>query len=168
LIAFSASNEKQILTKLAEMEDKVLAAIIGAIAGGMSTYLGAILKFRVDLKSQYDKDLRDKRIAQYSDLWRLTGTFPKYARENRLMHQDLQTLMVALREWYFTKGGMFLSDASRDAYFALQEELKSVCDGFQPGSIVEETAYQRLRGKGSAVRSALVRDVGTRKASELN
>lgn len=152
------------------MDDKILAAIIGAIAGVVTTYLGAILKFRVDLKSQYDKDLRDKRIAQYYDLWKLTGTFPKYAREKQLTHQDLQCLMVALREWYFTKGGMFLSDAGRDAYFALQEELKLVGDSLDSSQavVLDEATYERLRSKGSALRSALVRDVGTRKASELN
>jgi hypothetical protein len=152
------------------MEDKLLAAIIGATAGVITTYLGAILKFRVDLKSQYDKDLRDKRIAQYCELWKLTGTFPKYARDKQVTHQDLQCLMVALREWYFTKGGMFLSDAARDAYFALQEELKIASGSLDSSQAVikDEVAYDRLRLKGSALRSALVRDVGTRKASELN
>lgn len=76
------------------MEDNLLAAIIGAIAGVVTTYLGAILKFRVDLKSQYDKDLRDRRIAQYAELWKLTGTFPKYAREKQPTYQDIQGLMV--------------------------------------------------------------------------
>lgn len=151
------------------MEDKLLAAIIGAIAGVVTTYLGAILKFRVDLKSQYDKDLRDRRITQYSDLWRLTGIFPKYAHEKQLTNQDLQGLMVSLREWYFTKGGMFLSDAARDAYFALQEALKSVSSSqFKSSGCLDEATYELLRSKGSTLRSALVRDVGTRKASEMN
>jgi hypothetical protein len=131
------------------MEDKLLAAIIGAIAGVVTTYLGAILKFRVDLKSQYDKDLRDKRLAQYSELWKLTGIFPKYAREKQLSHQDLQGLKVTLREWYFTKGGMFLSDTARDAYFALQEELKSVSDNLNTSQsvVLDEVAYERLRSQ---------------------
>jgi hypothetical protein len=152
------------------MEDNILAAIIGAIAGVVTTYLGAILKFRVDLKSQYDKDLRDRRIEQYSDLWKLTGTFPKYARTKQPTHQDLQGLMVALRDWYFSRGGIFLSDAGRDAYFALQEELKLFSDSTDSSQavVLDQATYERLRSKCSALRSALVRDVGTRKASELN
>jgi hypothetical protein len=152
------------------MDEKLVAAIIGAVAGIVTTYLGAILKFRVDLKSQYDRDLREKRIAQYGDLWKLTGIFPKYAREKELTHQYLLRLMIALREWYFTKGGMFLSDAARDAYFALQEELKPVSDNLNSNEavVLNGVVYERLRSKGSALRSALVRDVGTRNASELN
>lgn len=152
------------------MEDKILAALIGAFAGIVTTYLGAILKFRVDLKSQYDKDLRDKRIMQYTDLWRLTSALPKYAREKPITQQDLQRLTVALRDWYFTKGGIYLSDASRDAYFAMKEELKAVVNSLEPieVAVVDEPAYEQLRSKVSTLRSALVRDVGTRKASELS
>ena len=80
--------------------------------------------------------------------------------------------MVALREWYFTKGGMFLSDAGRDAYFALQEELKLFSDRFDTSPsqavVLDQVTYERLRSKCSTLRSALVCDVGTRKSSELN
>lgn len=77
--------------------------------------------------------------------------------------------MVALRERYFMKGGLFLRDAARDAYFALQEELKSVSSSqFKSSGCLDEATYELLRSKGSTLRSALVRDVGTRKASEMN
>lgn len=62
---------------------------------------------------------------------------------------------------------MFLSEASRDAYFAFQEKLKAVLDERKPDETpLEDPIYERLRKVGSALRSTLVRDVGTRKESE--
>jgi hypothetical protein len=151
------------------MEDKILAAIAGLVAGIITTYLGAILKFRDDLRARYDNDLREKRIDEYRGLWRLTEMFPKYARTKPVLMQDIRRLTGNLRDWYFQRGGMFLSGASRDAYFEFQEKLKAVLDERRPDETpLEEPVYERLRKVGSDLRSTLVRDVLTRKESELN
>lgn len=155
------------------MEDKIIAAIIGVFFGFISTYLAAILKFRQDLRAQYDKDLRDKRIEEYRELWELTGAFPKYAVPKSVTYGDANKLAENLRIWYFGKGGMFLSDDSRNAYFKYQEAFKKILadeteDLSRPLGKPGDRTYELLRQRGSKLRSALVRDVGTRKASELN
>lgn len=43
------------------MEQQLVTALIGAIVV-ISTYLLAIVKFRQDLCTKYDRDLRDKRV----------------------------------------------------------------------------------------------------------
>ena len=45
--------------------DTILIALISGIVGFVPTYLSAILKFRKDLESEYDKDLRQNRINVY-------------------------------------------------------------------------------------------------------
>jgi hypothetical protein len=150
------------------MDEKIAAAIIGAIFGIITTYLGAVLKFRSDLRFEYDKDLRAKRIEHYLELWRLTSLFPKYGREGDVTLPNVRTLTIGFRDWYF-KSGMFLSDRSRDAYFHFQEALAELLKdpAVDPTKALDEGTYNRLRAMGSDLRSALVIDVGTRKVSEL-
>ena len=83
---------------------------------------------------------------------------------------DLQKLTASLRQWYFEKGGLFLSEKSRDSYFALQDAIKKVLDvkGQSGGATVDEETYENLRKSGSELRTALTRDVGTRKSPKLN
>ena len=114
------------------MDSILLAAIIGALAGVVGTYLGAILKVRKDLEFEYDKSLREKRIVAYQALWKLTGAFPRYAIEKPTTYGDLRKLTASLRDWYFETGGVFLTDASRDAYFALQKALTPLTTGAEP------------------------------------
>jgi hypothetical protein len=112
--------------------------------------------------------LRSKRIGQYSELWQLTGLFPKYAREAAVTLADVRAISINLRSWYF-KSGMFLSDQGRDAYFDYQRALNEVLKkmALSPTTPLEEPTYEYLRSLGSEFRTALVWDVGTRKHSEL-
>jgi len=50
----------------------------------------------------------------------------KYARPKELTFEGLETLTLSLRKWYFQKGGLFLSDNSRDRYFELQDAIRDV------------------------------------------
>jgi len=152
------------------MDSTVSAALIGASVGVITTYLAAVLKLRSDLRFEFDKDLREKRITHYEELWRLTGAFPKYGPQPEITYGELRTLTSKLRDWYFSKGGMFLSNEGRAAYFYFQERLRAVLANPQlsPSESVDNPTYERLRNFGSDLRTALVKDVGTRKQSELS
>src|SRR5687768_3027011 len=151
------------------MEEKVIISIASASFGAVITYVVAILKLRRELEYKYDMDLRDKRLPQYLELWRLLEEVPKYARPSQLTVDDLHKLTASLRQWYFQKGGLFLSDKSRDAYFALQDEIKdALASNKSPQLEVDEKTYEVLRKAGSFLRAALARDVGTRRAPVLN
>jgi hypothetical protein len=69
-------------------------------------------------------------------------------------------MAVALRKWYFEEGGLFFSEPARDAYFALQDGLKEL--GEPSHDPVPKPALEALIGKGSALRTYLSADVGTR------
>jgi hypothetical protein len=144
------------------MTDQLLAAIIGAVIGFISTYLAAVVKLRQDLRAEYDKDLRERRIPEYKRLWKLTDLFPKYARTTIPTVADVRELAISLRDWYFDGGGMLLSKSGRESYFALQEALGGLLTAGDDGP-VDEATYERLRQRCSALRSALVQDVGTRR-----
>lgn len=150
--------------------NEIINALPGVFVGALITYLFAVLKLRKELEFKYDTDLRDKRIARYLELWKLLEDLAKYARPKELTFADLEKLTASLREWYFQKGGLFLSDNSRDSYFDLQEAIKKVLASHTEAKeqAVPETIYEELRQTGSSLRTALVRDVGTRQEAKLN
>jgi hypothetical protein len=152
------------------MDSALIGAIIGAAFGVLGTYLSAILKYRQDLRAEYDKDLREKRLPEYKNLWRWTELFPKYARTAQVSYEDVETLSVNLRDWYFQNGGMFLSAGSRDEYFALQDALTKTIRkaGQNMDTILDEETFEMLREKCSNLRTASTSDVGTRTEPELD
>lgn len=143
------------------MTEPMWLLLIGAVVGFISTYLTAILKLRQDLRAEYDKDLRARRIPAYTLLWQLTDLFPKYGHTSGPTGTEVRSLTISLRDWYFGGGGMFLSQNARDRYFALQDTLSEVFTSV-PDAQVDDTTYERVRKSCSDLRSALVRDVGTR------
>jgi hypothetical protein len=151
------------------MDERASIGILGALLGAATTYLVAVLKLRKELEYRYDTDLRDKRIPQYLELWKLLEVLAKYARPREVTCDDLRTLATSLRQWYFEKGGLYLSERSRGAYFALQDAIKTELDSKpSPGGEVISGTFEALRTRGSDLRTALTRDVGTRKAPRLN
>lgn len=153
------------------MDDKLIIGIVSGLVGAITTYIFAVLKLRKELEFKYDTDLREKRIPQYLELWKLLEDLAKYARPKELTVDDVNKLTGSLRQWYFEKGGLFLSDSSRDAYFDLQEAIKDVLatrTQTSSDSKIREPTFETLRAKGSTLRTALTRDVGTRKAPQLN
>lgn len=143
----------------------LLTALVAAAGGIIGGIIVTYLKFRKDLESKYDIELRASRIVEYRSLWKCTGRFPKYGRPEKVTFETVQTMIGELRDWYFNGGGLFLTDDGRDAYFALQELLKTtVEDAKLPAqSDLPPAIYEAIRECGSSLRTKLVRDVGTRK-----
>lgn len=142
----------------------IIGLLASALVGAIATYSVAVLRIRGELRNKYDMDLRGRRIGVYLELWKLLEDLPKYARPKQLTRGDLGSLSVSLRQWYFQKGGLFLSKKGRDTYFRLQdaitEELESRTPSDEP---LDEVTYQALRRLGHDLREALALDVGTRK-----
>ena len=147
-------------------------------SGSASAYLAARWKAHKDLEADYDRELRGARIAAYRALWTLLEPLARYAPPGPLTAAVAADLASALRGWYFQTGGLFLSDESRRAYFALQEvraaALAPTPNGTPPAAPAGDPAGElggatrtALRRAGSALRTATARDVGTRRTSEV-
>ena len=147
------------------MADSVAVALASAVAGGALTYVTTIMKIRQDLAAQYDADLRRDRIEVYKRLWKLLEPLAKYAPPGEFTFNKAHELASALRAWYFEEGGLFLSEAARDAYFALQDALKEI-HGPSVEALPPET-LKSLMGRGSTLRTHLSADVGTRAKAML-
>jgi hypothetical protein len=102
--------------------------VAGVVLTAVATLLIASWKVRDALEEAYDKELRSHRINSYLKLWAILDPFARYPRPVELTYSCLLETSTKLREWYFNEGGLFLSEATREAYFYLQDTLKGMWD----------------------------------------
>ena len=135
----------------------LVTALVGAVLAGIGTYVAA----RRDLQLKFDDSLRDLRIKSYEELWKALAPLAKYGRPNALSHTETSDLIAALRTWYFETGGLVLSSDARHDYFALQDGLELALA--RPEGELGADEDEFLRVLGSRLRTAMTRDVGTRR-----
>ncbi len=129
------------------------ATVVAAALTGFVTYRIARWNMRKDL----ELELRRQRLDAFKKLWALSQPLAKYGRSEPVTPAVITQLSQDLRRWYFEEGGMFLSDASRDSYFAFQESLKQAIELKQGSEQIslDDATFETLRKKGSELRSTL-------------
>jgi hypothetical protein len=148
-----------------ELVGIVVAAAVGAGSGIFTTSW----KTRKDLESQYDIDLRKLRIEAYSALWKELEPLAYYSPSSPLTYGALHRLSETLRDWYFQKGGLVLSERTRAPYFHLQQALTQLPGGPAREAHVKldaETAAI-VKALASRLRTSTTEDVATRVKSRL-
>jgi len=123
-----------------------------------------------DLQAEADKDLRNQRLQVYEDLWKLLPVLARYDRPKPLNAATLQELTAAMRDWYFDKGGLFLAEESRPAYFKLKEAIAQALETLkdQPDKELNDTQINDLVECASDLRTRLANELGTRKSTFSN
>lgn len=67
-----------------------------------------------------DLDLRKRRLDVYQEIWQKTEILPKWPRAESVTYDNLHKFSESLRQWYFNKGGIFLSRSTHsNAYIPL-------------------------------------------------
>jgi|SRR5215218_2195343 len=151
----------------------IITGSFGIVTATAVAYLGAIIKFRKDLEAEYDKDLRSRRIEVYKGLWHLLQFLARYDLPQALSPWTLQQLSEAMRKWYFeVGGGLYLSEETRESYFALKEAIKNVVDKHDNVKATSEDDLDdidraKILEKGSDLRKQMTQDVGTRQSSPI-
>ena len=137
--------------------------IIGALAG----WLGGVWKDRIAqteaLFGQIDTDLRQRRIEVYKELWESTALLPKWPRDESVTYDQLLRFSKQLREWYFSRGGMYLSRTTqRDGYAALQDKIAEILAETlkeKPSGALSPAHYDTVRERCSYLRTLLTADI---------
>jgi hypothetical protein len=83
-------------------------------------------------------------------------------RDGTPTRDEIKQLSTSLMNWYFDKGGLYLSKETRDACVALQRALR-VINQADRDQIVDVDTFDHLRELASELRSMMTYDVGTRK-----
>ena len=141
------------------------------LLAGLTFLLGVATNWvttRRSLVLQFDTELRRDRLKAYTALWALLESLNKYGpAPRRLTLPQAERLAADLTRWYFQVGGLYLSEATRDEYFALQDALEDARETMRRSEgelpAVEGAEFEALRERGSRLRTSLTLDVGTRK-----
>jgi hypothetical protein len=146
----------------------LFSAVIGVLAGGTATYFTSRSQLRIEAEHAYDLALRNIRLEHYQTLFHLTRSIP---RQWLTVEIPRRSTLVELRKqfhnWYFSDraSGMFLSQAAREAYFSLQNELQSIAAGMTgDAESIDEDESAALRLRASVLRHQLTADLGTAEA----
>jgi hypothetical protein len=148
--------------------ETIVTSVVSAIGGSsivlaaMSAWLGKVWSERIarveNLLGQIDIDLRERRIETYKDLWEATAVFPKWPRAIAVTYEDLLKFSQVLRQWYFHRGGMYLSRTThRDGYTVLQTTIEDILRA-HPSGVILEGHYDLVRERCSSLRSYLATD----------
>ncbi len=116
-----------------------------------------------------DRDLRNLRLRQYQRLWSCFEVIPKNP-DPYPDRKQLDELRRGLVTWYYKDGGLLVTDATRDAIFALRDRLEDLArteDEPQRSQERIESEYGDLFALASSLRTQMTKDVFSRKEAEL-
>lgn len=166
----------------------LLTALVLVVISIIVTYLSTRSKTRLDLTAEYDKELQTNRLEAYRELWKLTESLARYSRPAPVTYQSLKDLTIKMRVWYFQQGGLFLTENSRNRYFELKAAMESFVVGYKTDQNImpidneylaelheasknnseveiDEKYVKGVIELGSALRTELATDIGTRNIS---
>jgi hypothetical protein len=153
--------------------ETIVTSAVSAVGGSaivvasMSAWLGKVWSERIarveTLLGKIDIDLRKRRIEVYKELWGATAVFPKWTRAEGVTYEELLKFSQGLRQWYFHRGGMYLSRTTHhDGYTVLQTTIEGILNS-HPSGLLSEKHYDLVREKCSSLRSYLATDIESRR-----
>jgi hypothetical protein len=149
------------------MSEQLVAAVIGLVVGAIAAWLKAVLAIR----EKANEELRALRIAAYPVGYQLTAPLSLWPPAS-MNYEELFQLNLALRQWYFTTGGLYLSARSRDRYGEMKQLICGYLDTTADESNLETVelsadAYDDLTKTARTFRNALTEDLETRRQRSL-
>lgn len=143
-----------------------IAGLIGVVLGGALGFFSTRWQTNRSARVASDAALRERRLGAYSQLWQLTGAFPKNPEGEQLEPAKIANLLQELNGWYFSIGGLVLSNDARQAYFLLIETLRGVRRTLLSSTAQCGGMYVSAYAAASDLRAALAADVGSRRRTE--
>ena len=150
----------------------LISVAIGAILGTATTLITTRNRVDLEQRAAFDRELRTLRLPHYQALHAVSAEIPReWLPGTEPMRAKLLQLRESFHNWYFgpQAGGMFLTEAGRDAYFALQNELQVVgreSDSDNPKPVSPEE-FSGLRDLAHRLRQQLRQDLGTAEAPKV-
>jgi hypothetical protein len=151
----------------------LISVLVGAVLGTATTLITTRNRVDLEQRATFDRELRTLRVPHYQALHSASERIPReWLPGNELTRSDLLGLRQTFHEWYFgpDAGGMFLTEAGRDAYFALANKLQVVGrQGDKGGDAgpVTPKEFSDLRDLAHELRQQLRQDLGTAEAPKV-
>jgi hypothetical protein len=148
------------------MSESITLVLVSAAIGGIVSFIGAVINNALEKRTRIDESLRDTRIQNYQVLWKLTGLFPQYPKTPLIRKEKLSDLSTHLKDWYYDRGGIFLSGNTRIAYSNLQKSIHQVIENGKNDPI-SDSDYALIRLHCSKLRTELTKDLQSRNRAFL-
>jgi hypothetical protein len=144
----------------------VTIVVVSALVGAVVSYVLAVIQHLLDVRTKMDENLRQDRLTVYKVLWERTGLLPQWPRSTTVTYEKLLNLSTGMRDWYFTQGGIYLSEKTRRVYGNTQEAIQVVLRKAQNmEETLPEEQYGAIREKLSRLRTQMTRDLLSRRAA---
>ena len=123
------------------------------------------------IREKVNEELRGQRIDRYPAVYQLTAALSLWPPA-KMDYDDLFQLNLALRCWYFTRGGLYLSATSRDRYGEMKQLISAYLDRLtdeenRGADNVPPDVFQDLTITARAFRNSLTEDLETRRQRSL-
>ncbi len=149
--------------------EQIVIGVISALGAGVLTYFSTRSKILLDLSADYDRDLRNKRLEAYRELWARMEPLSRYSPNEELTVELLRNTRASIKQWYFQVGGIYLSNQCRDEYDVLKDCMLRLIRKYEDNGdqvLLEHHEAVEMLDAGKELRKSLAKDVATRK--ELN
>lgn len=154
------------------MPTSIIIGIASAAGSSVLTYITTRSKIRLDLRVEFDKQIREKRLDFYQQIWPKTQPLGRYNGDKLLTYDSLREVSAEMGDWYFRGGGLFLSNRSRRPYFALKDLMLQVLEDqslhAQPNAQLSREIRNPIVDAASELRTSLADDLQTRTAQWLS
>jgi hypothetical protein len=141
--------------------------LISTGAALVSGLISASVNGWLSTRAKVNEELRVERLKAYPPIWERTRAFSRWPR-NAAKYEDLHRFHLDLREWYYTVGGLYMSENGRARYGEVQE-LAAAHLGHRrpPTASLPDDSYDALMKTCSAFRIALTEDLESRRQRSL-
>ncbi|MDX6359468.1 MAG: hypothetical protein QOH37_2522, partial [Nocardioidaceae bacterium] len=137
-----------------DLVDGLLGAIIGLAVAAVLAIINSMLSDR----QKVAEGVRDQRIRTYPAAWERTGVVSRWPHTDATSGHASR-LHLDLRKWYYSGGGLFLSEDARERYEHLQVVLEAII-AQDPAHPIEE--YDDLVEAAHWFRLGLAEDLRVR------
>lgn len=149
--------------------DSFISSFISAFIGAIVGVIVFAINNATSLRTKIDESLREQRLSVYQDLWGKTKLLPKWPKASDVTYGKLNGLSEELRDWYFGKGGIYLTKESRDAYGEVQKNLCEIVNAHpnEADTNISDSEYDKIVESCSLLRTKLTDDLQSRKRAFL-
>ena len=145
------------------MSTNIFLAIVTGIIGLLSAGILALINSGISARAGIDENLRPQRLKLYPKLWEASGAVSRWPQLD-VTRTSLEGLHGTLRSWYYTEGGLFLSERARARYGDVQKLIAALLiHPGPPANILIRGRYTDLMETASALRTTLTEDLDTRR-----
>ena len=132
-------------------------ALWGAIIGLAVAAVLALINSWLNSREKVAENIRDQRIRTYPAVWERTSVVSRWPRTDATRDNAVR-LHLDLRTWYYSSGGLFLSEDAQERYDHLQVVLEALL-AKDPAAPLE---YDELMDAAHWLRDGLAEDLRTR------